>query len=100
MVFLLGTSFKNRVELIFDSNLAPPEEAKTVILLVTSLKNRFGGICEYGSQKSDAQSPKMKKTPLILGAFWNQISSKLDSGAAQFCDHIFEGVKKVIRNEI
>ena len=67
-----------------------------MILLETSLKNRFGGICEYGSQKSDAQSPKMKKYPPILGAFWNQISSKLDSGAAQFCDHIFEGVKKMI----
>ena len=71
-----------------------------MILLETSLKNRFGGICEYGSQKSDAQSPKMKKTPLILGAFWNQISSKLDSGAAQFCDNIFERVKLETQTEI
>ena len=71
-----------------------------MILHETSLKNRFGGICENGSQKSDAQSPKMKKYPPILGAFWNQISSKLDSGAAQFCDNIFEGVTEVNRSEI
>ena len=35
-----------------------------------------------------------------IGGNVNQISLKLNSGAAQFCDHIFEGVKKVIRNEI
>ena len=86
--------------MIFESSLGPHEDAKTVILLNTSLKNRFGGICEYGSQKSGAQRPKMKKAHLILAPFWNQISSKLDSGAAQFCNHIFEGVKKVNRIEI
>ena len=85
MVLLLGTSFKNRVEdlfenilksdaapcflLIFESSLGPHEDAKTVILLQTSLKNRFGGICEYGSQKSCAQSPKMKNARPILGSF-------------------------------
>ena len=74
--------------------------SKPLILLETSLKNRSGGICEYESQKSGAQRPKSKNAWTILRPFWNQISSKLDSGAAQFCDHIFEGVKKVIRNEI
>ena len=34
--------------------------------------------------------------------FWNQISLKLESGAAQVCvcEHVFEGVKKVLRIEI
>ena len=32
--------------------------------------------------------------------FWNQISLKLESGAAQVCEHVFEGVKKVLRTEI
>ena len=86
--------------MIFERNLAPPEEAKTVILLETSLKNRFGGICEYESQKSGAQRPKSKNPWTILGPFWNQISSKLDSGAAQFCDNIFERVKLETQTEI
>ena len=86
--------------LIFESSLGPHEDAKTVILLHTSLKNSFGGICEYGSPKSGAQSPKMKKSQLFGDPFWNQNSSKLDSGAAQFCDNMFEGVTEVNRSEI
>ena len=46
------------------------------------------------------EAQNVKRRSQFWEHFWNQISLKLDSGAAQFCNHIFEGVKKVNRIEI
>ena len=41
------------------------DDAQMVILLQTSLTNRFGGICEFGIEKTAPQSLKNEK--LFLG---------------------------------
>ena len=67
--------------------------------LLDYLTARSPDKCTFSTLFStEAQNVKMRIQ--FWEHFWNQISLKLESGAAQVCEHVFEGVKKVLRTEI